>query len=441
MRTQRFNSFVLGLLAPLASTLLGCGGGGGALDAPSVQQDVRSQQADARSVASALPQSYIRIFNDASGWAGGPVYNFLDASRGRVIDSLGRFVAGYRPTPLNPPQAFYSGVFQSVGDGEVSFSRAVTPNGIVIGGAQADDTQSAFVMFSLTGETHFQPDVEPEFVSETGLVGGHGCTVLGDPLSCYAFHWSPRDQAVTQYPNFHAIWMNNAGVMLGRHEPQGAPRRLATVDRQGAIVPVSFDPTQDHIATPRFIADDGAIFLDTQSAEDAPPTGDAIVLIAECVPIIVGRGTAPRPARCDGSPCVERTSFTGFSATGHAVGVHSWHYRDESGAWQTAAEAGFHWSASDGATAITVAGSTGLPGAVNAQGAVIGTIAGEREPFLWAKDSDGMRLRTVLYPGSDPETLGISVHAIGDAGHLLVTSHEPGDQLSFHTVFAPEPAM
>src|SRR5688500_3330714 len=209
MRTQRFNSFVLGLLAPLASTLLGCGGGGGAPDAPSVQQDVRSQQADARSVASALPQSYIRIFGDASGGAGGPVYNFLDASRGRVIDSFGRFVAGYSPTALNPPQAFYSGVFQSVGDGEVSFSRAVTPNGIVIGGAQADDTQSAFVIFSLTGETHFHPDVEAEFVSETGLVGGHGCTVRGDPSSCYAFHWSSRDQAVTQHPNFHAIWMNN----------------------------------------------------------------------------------------------------------------------------------------------------------------------------------------------------------------------------------------
>ena len=49
----------------------------------------------------------------------------------------------------------------------------------------------------------------------------------------------------------------------------------------------------------------------------------------------------PRPFMCQSAQCLERTAFTGFSATGHAVGVDRWHYLDDDGIWQLAAEGGF----------------------------------------------------------------------------------------------------
>jgi len=80
----------------------------------------------------------------------------------------------------------------------------------------------------------------------------------------------------------------------------------------------------------------------------------------------------------------------------------------------------FHWNAREGTIAIRVGDAAGLPVAVDAQGVVIGALAGNREAFIWARGTGGRLLRPIVAPDSGPETLSIRIAAIGDAGHLLV---------------------
>jgi hypothetical protein len=179
-----------------------------------------------------------------------------------------------------------------------------------------------------------------------------------------------------------------------------------------------------------------------------PAPASAAVLIAECLPLLVGR-VAVRPAICDQRECIERTRFKAFSATGHAVGEHAWLYQDDAGNWQFAAESGFHWSAKDGTTAIEGAGA-GMPYLVNAHGAVVvGGAAvrtpssqdGQAAPFLWKRGAGAVDLRPVLFPQPSgvvtPEET-VRVIALGDGGHLLVGLHTPGELESGLLLFTPE---
>ena len=159
-----------------------------------------------------------------------------------------------------------------------------------------------------------------------------------------------------------------------------------------------------------------AVFINT-SAETGAPPGDAVV-IAKGEAKTIGRGIARRPDICGICNCVETTAFRAFSATGQAVGVDSLLYLDKDG-WHVAAEAGFHWSASEGTTAIRLGEADAIPTAVNSQGLVIGAIADDNEPFIWQAQACGKRLRPVLYPDTQPGDFPIQMRGIGDAGHLL----------------------
>jgi hypothetical protein len=338
--------------------------------------------------------------------------------------------------------------------GEWSTASGISPNGIFIGTTLTESGGSrGFATFPPAADAYFMPaNTSANFVSNSGLVGGFVCPEGGQPPACpdgrfHAVHWLPLTGEVTPHPGFEAVWMNDAGRMLGYEQLPAGSRRLATVDPDGLPRPVSFEPEAGFSAQARFIADDGTIFLDVADDPLNPRRASAVVLIDECVPIVVGR-VAVRPATCQQKECIERTRFTAFSATGHAVGNHAWLYQDDAGNWQFAAESGFHWSAKDGTTAIEGAGA-GLPYMVNAHGAVVvGGAAvrtptgqtGEAEPYLWKKGADAVALRSVLFPQPNMVTPEdpVWVIALGDGGQLLVALSYPLELEALLLLFTPE---
>ena len=438
-------SILLGLIG-----LQGCGGGGDNRTEPA------HAAADATSRSSELPTAYLAVFTDVfAGGAGDPAYSVVDASRGRVIDAQGRFAATYG-APVGAPQAILAPPVQRMSSFEDrSFASGVSPNGIFIGTSYSlEQVNRAFATFTQTAQTYYTPAVSSaDFVSTTGLVGGHACADgEGQPQSCggdlrpFAVHWQPVTGELSPHPGFLAAWMNDGGRMLGYQELPDGTKRLSTVGPDGVVADLSFEPEAGFTAVPRFISDDGAVFLNVADDPFNPRREMAVVLIDSCVAVTVGR-VAERPALCNTTECVERTRFTAFSATGHAVGEHAWLYRDEDGNWQFAVEVGFHWSEKDGSTAITDAGE-GLPFGVNAHGAVIvggpavrtpSSQNGRAEPFLWQKGAGAMALRTTLFPDPgelQPEDV-LEVLAIGDGGELLVWFGNPADLQSWLRLFTP----
>ena len=308
--------------------------------------------------------------------------------RGRLFDLKGDFMAT-EESPVTLPRAVLVGGGLAVQ--APSGAAGVTPNGIAVGSWFDPDIEAnrGFVHFQSTGQTQFLPaNTRAEFVSETGLVGGHVCTPDGS--DCHAFHWSPSSQALAEHPHFGAVWMNNAGTMVGHYQPAEGTSRLATVDAGGAVTPLpSVDAGPGLSAVLQYIADDGTVFLNTGNATTGAQ-GDAVV-IANGAVTRIGRGIAPRPDICGICDCSESTGFRAFSATGHAVGVDRLQYSDKDGV-HVAAEVGFHWSARDGATVLRVGASDAIPTSVNAQGVVVGAISAENKPFIWQKDVGGFRL-------------------------------------------------
>lgn len=419
----------LGALAVSAALLAGCGGGGSAASgaAPSAVADSAAVAAsDVGASAFSLPQSYTRLRSFTFGSASDLGYEPVGESRGRLFDLKGDFMAT-EESPVTLPRAVLVGGGLAVQ--APSGAAGVTPNGIAVGSWFDPDIEAnrGFVHFQSTGQTQFLPaNTRAEFVSETGLVGGHVCTPDGS--DCHAFHWSPSSQALAEHPHFGAVWMNNAGTMVGHYQPAEGTSRLATVDAGGAVTPLpSVDAGPGLSAVVQYIADDGTVFLNTGNATTGAQ-GDAVV-IANGAVTRVGRGIAPRPDICGICDCSESTGFRAFSATGHAVGVDTLQYSDKDGV-HVAAEVGFHWSARDGATVLRVGASDAIPTSVNAQGVVVGAISAENKPFIWQKDVGGFRLP---FEGE--------VTGIGDAGHLLAHSFDPG-HASGHTitVYAPNPA-
>ena len=409
--------------ALLCVMLAACGGGGPPATSASGLAAAANANANASAAAPvgpvsqvfSLPQSYTRgasfTFGSASSSGPSPV----DGSRGRLFDLNGDFMAT-DGAPTTEPRAVLIGTGLAIEAS--STASGVTPNGIGIGwkvDREIDDNRG-FVFFRSTGLTQFLPaHTYAEFVAETGVVAGHLCDPRG--AECHAFHWNPTSQALVEHPNFQAAWMNNLGTLLGQYQPPGEPSRLATADPDGTISPLpAFVPAAGVSATPLYIDDTGAVFINT-SAETGAPPGDAVV-IAKGEAKTIGRGIARRPDICGICNCVETTAFRAFSATGHAVGVDSLLYLDKDG-WHVAAEAGFHWSASEGTKAIRLGEADAIPTAVNSQGLVVGAISSDDEPFIWQAQAGGQRLRPLLYPDTHPGDFPILMRGIGDAGHLL----------------------
>jgi hypothetical protein len=443
----------------VAILLQGCGGGG----APS--PDVWSESSEAPRLAGVagsspgLPVAYRLTFQDVlSGGASTPFYSFSDGSRGRVFDSRGRFAASLG-APVSLPRAILAPPVERLGPAQEDWSYAsgISPNGIFIGVTlDVQGIARGFAVFTQTTGTYIMPPyTTANFVSTTGLVGGFACPDggQGSPPGCpdgsvQALHWQPQTGDLTLHPGFEAVWMNDAGRMLGyRHVPDGG-KRLATVDVDGVQRELGFDFGAGLPAHARFIADDGTVFLDVaENPFDAGPAS-AAVLIAECMPLLVGRIT-PRPALCEQRECIERTRFKAFSATGHAVGEHAWIYKDDAGNWQFAAETGFHWSAKDGSTAIEGVGA-GLPRLVNVHGQVVvggpalrtPTSQGdfEADPVLWKKGAGTVSLRSTLFPEPGVVMPGdrVRVIALGDGGELIVDVHTPSELFSGLLLFVPD---
>jgi len=424
--SDRFSG--LGVLAFSAAFLAGCGGGGGATsEAPpsAVADSAAVAASDVGALAFSLPQSYTVLMRFTFGSASDVGYSPVGESRGRLFDLKGDFMATRDILGLLNA-VLVGGDFQ-VEDSSVA--AGVTPNGIAVGWWFDPDigADRGFVHFQSIGQTQFLPaNTRAEFVSETGLVGGHVCTP--DRSDCHAFHWSPSSQALAEHPHFGAVWMNNAGTMVGHYQPAEGTSRLATVDAGGAVTPLpSVDARPGFSAVPQYIADDGTVFLNTRNSETGAQ-GDAVV-IANGVVTRIGRGIAPRPDICAICDCSESTDFRAFSATGHAVGVDRLQYSDKDGV-HVAAEVGFHWSARDGTTVLRVGASDAIPTAVNAQGVVVGAISAENKPFIWQKDVGGF-----------PFPFGQQVRGIGDAGHVLTYSYDPSQPSGTSiAVFAPNPA-
>jgi hypothetical protein len=446
-RVHRAARFILaGAVA--AAMLAGCGGGGpGALSIESVPVPVvddvaATAQGNVRPLASELPRSYTSTTSIYFGWAGGGDYSPVEAARGRLIDSNGRFIANFSQSG-SPPSASISGEPGGPRRSEASAFTGLTPNGILAGWADNVDDRiiRGFVILDSAGP-HMLPDnTYVDFIAESGLAGGRLCPSWPD---CHAFHWSPATRVLTEHSHFEAVWMNNSGTMVGYHEPPGEPRRLSTVDPAGNLTPIPFDVSAGVSATPLFIDDDGSIFMNTSVPDGSSPAAGALVILnGASVPI--GRGIAALPAVCSRVACVERTRFIAFSATGHAVGENSLHYLHETEGWKVAAEAGFHWTARDGAKAIRVGESGGMPTAVNSHGTVVGALAGpfewpvRGEPFIWNFTSGGLLLRSLLFPDFDSRNYSIRPVGIGDAGHLLVGTSDPLEPWVALTLFTPTP--
>ena len=395
-------------LAVSATVLAGCGGGGppAATDAaPSVVDASGTVGAsDVRPLAFSLPQAYRRR-GPSYNWGCASCESFEpggDGSRGRLLTLDGEFKvnSSFPNTPAPASSITFYGI---------------TPNGTAIG--WNSDERRGFVQFGSTGQTQLLPaHANPRFVAESGIVGGSVC--LPDGSDCHAFHWSPSAPVLAEHPLFQAAWMNNTGRMVGHYQPPGRASQLATVDPDGTITPLGFDAGPGLSAWPRYIADDGPVFLNVIREGDG--NLDAVV-VANGTATRVGRGIVARPDICGICDCVERTFFTAFSATGHAVGVDHLEYPGPDGS-TLVVEAGFHWSARDGATAVEVDARTAIPTGVNAQGAVVGLMADNQEPFLWHRDARGVRLNPLLV---DREIIPIQHIDIGDGGHLLIHDQDP----------------
>jgi hypothetical protein len=124
-----------------------------------------------------------------------------------------------------------------------SFARLVSPNGIFIGTSYSpEQVNRGFATFTQTADTHYMPaGAGAEFVSTTGLVGGHACPDregespgCGGDLVPYAVHWQPMTGELSPHPGFLATWMNNDGRMLGYQElPDGSARASQRSAPQG----------------------------------------------------------------------------------------------------------------------------------------------------------------------------------------------------------------
>jgi hypothetical protein len=435
---------VRGAASMLAASVLAACGGGGSDDPPIKLGDVvASVPSETRSLPSGLPQSYVYT-GGVDGGNASWFANFyvLDGSRGRLLDMRGHFAANFEERAGNPIYAFLFGVVNRVGQEESSRAAGVSQTGVLIGSAYGpDQIERGFAVLSWTGERYLLPDrTQANFVSDAGLIGGQLCAPQSECLT--AFHWSREDPVLTEHPNFRAAWMNNAGLMIGHHVVPDGPARLATVDRDGTITPLAFDPGPSMIATPKFIADDGTVFIDVERSDVA----SSAIVISNGTIRPIGHGSSPKPAICGMCDCIERATFRGFSATGHAVGVTTIHYWEAQVGWKLAAEAGFHWSASDGLTVIKVGEWGTRPHAVNSQGVVVGALTGGPElqaPFVWHRDSGGVPLRDLL-PQSWPwkeSAIPLKVEGIGDAGHLLLRStfREPDLPTTYAlSVFTPD---
>ena len=238
-------------LAVSATVLAGCGGGGppAATDAaPSVVDASGTVGAsDVRPLAFSLPQAYRRR-GPSYNWGCASCESFEpggDGSRGRLLTLDGEFKvnSSFPNTPAPASSITFYGI---------------TPNGTAIG--WNSDERRGFVQFGSTGQTQLLPaHANPRFVVESGIVGGSVC--LPDGSDCHAFHWSPSAPVLAEHPLFQAAWMNNAGRMVGHYQPPGRASQLATVDPDGTITPLGFDAGPGLSAWPRYIADDGPVFL------------------------------------------------------------------------------------------------------------------------------------------------------------------------------------
>jgi hypothetical protein len=421
-----------------AGALAACGGGTAVPPTP-VDDAAAGATLNGRSMALALPQSYTGTLHlGPYGSAGSISYALYGGPRGRLIDSNGQFVADSSIFGLTTANLLPGGVIA----GEGSSAAGLTPHGIAVGWMQElDGTLRGFAFHSSTGRTDILPGhTLANFISESGIVGGRFCPPAS---ACRAFHWRASADGLVEHLDFAASWMNNAGTMIGHYEPAGQARQLATVSLDGVMTPVLVDPVPGRSAEPQFIADDGSIFINTEGNLDGAFVGDAVVIVSGTARS-VGGGIAPLPDICGACDCVARTAFTAFSATGHAVGMHTVHYRDPSGTWQIATETGFHWTARDGETAIKVDTADAIPTAVNSQGIVAGSLADpapfqQGEIFVWQRDAGGVLLRSLLASPSDGRG---KAEGIGDGGHLVITRFDPfqPDATSL-TVYAPEPPV
>jgi len=429
-----------GLVALAFSALLaGCGGGGepAAADAAPAIVDANAAvaAADVQTLAFSLPPGYTLVRAlETGGCATCNADKPVGATRGRLFTLDGALMADSGSAVTPSSAVLIGGDFNM---GEFSHAAGVTPNGIAIG-TKLDfeiGTERGFVHFSKTGLTQFLPaNTQAQFVAENGVVGGLVCR----ESDCHAFHWSPAaPAALAEHAGFDAAWMNNGGTMVGRYQPAAGASRLATVDPGGVITSLpDFDPGPGLSAEPFYIADDGAVFVTVQGNER-----EFAAVIANGAVTRVGFGAVARPPVCGICDCIEGTSFSAFSATGHAVGMDRLRYQDKDGSWKLAAEAGFHWSARDGTVAVAVGTRAAIPMDVNAQGVVVGAIADNQEPFLWHRDVGGVRLAPLLGENDTPEGFATAA-AIGDAGHLLISTFDPLDsEGGSRREFAPKPAQ
>ena len=421
--------------------LAACGGGG---EVASTAIDVGEAAAAADIGQQAFKFPVVVHGHHRAQWGNGfekVYYTTSGESTGRLIDLKGRFIANFH-APINAPPAAGIAGGESINFPEGADSSSVlglTPNGLAVGWLWGfNEIQRGFVVLDSAGPRLLPDHTRAQFISESGLVGGHVCPPR--PNAWRRFTGVPKTRC-RPCIQLQAAWMNNPGTMFGHHEPAGGLRQLATVDRDGPVTPVPFDTGPGVSATPLYIADDGSLFINTRQGQDVPG-GDAIV-ISNGATEPIGRGIAPRPELCTRVDCVESAAFTAFSAAGHAVGVNTLHYLDANLGWQVASTAGFHWTAKDGAIVIKgrrVGRDSACSQLARRRRGCSGGRAGgvgPNEPFIWHRAAGGVLLRQLLHIG--PDLRSSSREGSGTRDTCSCMWPLPASRLMSLVLYAPDP--
>jgi len=415
---------VAGAVAVVAFFVMvsGCGGGGGG-HAPdplpagdTVSDGGRSGQAQA--ATSALPSSYAAT---PLRFADGP----SSARPGlRVINSKGQFVAdpglvyggsgdslipvSQSPTyvPHGPASINEDGTVAGTADRIAFASDGVTPVSVF---------EVGFVWRSATWISELLANREGAglrvFLGDNGDVGGE---IGRFDAPTEIFHFSGALTAPTLYgstQNVEAAYMNNVGTILSVFFD--FPAQIRTISRDGRFANVlpAFAPDSS-LRQPRFLDDDGRVYLDTNRGATVVADGDTTV---------IGRGCVALPAQCPGTDCAEQTRFVSFASKGHAAGSDGLSYTDASGQAQFQAIGAFHWSASAGTRTIVVTGASNpTPVAVNNAGVVVGNL-GDGQAFVWSSGSRGVRLQSLVHDIALAPGEFLQAIAVGDGGHVLAS--------------------
>jgi hypothetical protein len=263
------------------------------------------------------------------------------------------------------------------------------------------------------------------FLSSGGIVGGG---ISNGDVPCSGFRWDSATGALQSYPSFCPSAMNDAGSMFGAQNGESV-----ILSPDGSTRPLV--PGTPLSARDGLIADDDTVFTSVRDAEIAGLKFGAVA-VSNGHATNIGLGLVTIPP--DVTNVFESSTVVAISGDGQAIGTDDagWTIDLSCGSWG-GASVPFHWSAADGATAITVPGEQiSTVRDINRNGLVVGRVASGKA-FAWTRATGGVLLEP-LVSNLPPNTRLLDTQAIGDGGHILAILLRVDDQTSESVVLVPD---